>query len=113
MRFYLSSHIEAARRIDGVIECKLRAIGMMIELIVLNFVVIIITVLVVDLLDNLVISRSNRPVRMNRWCSLIEDVVEVDVQAPEIVLVFELVIVLEDQSFAITLVLKFDVQTRT
>ena len=79
----------------------------MIDLIVLNLVVIIVTVLVVDLLDNLVISRSNR-IRTVRF--LIEDVVEIDV---EVVLVFELVLVLENESIANTLALGIDFQART
>ena len=51
------------------------------------------TLVMVIVLDNLIISRSNRTTRMNRY--RFEDVVEVDGEILEVVVVLELVLVLE------------------
>ena len=78
-------------------ECRRtwRDIDMMIELRVLELGKLRLapTLVMVVVLDNLIISRSNRTTRMNRY--RFEDVVEVDGEILEVVVVLELALVLE------------------
>ena len=66
---------------------------MMIDLRVFELGVLKRTIVMVVVLDNLIISRSNRTTRINRY--RFEDVVEVDGEILEVVVVLELVLVIE------------------